>query len=125
MEGIAGGEVFEPFLFLEQERVARRVMHGAREVAELSLDDVTVAAGGRASRWFEVEVELRGDGTEDDLDGLVEALRFDIGRRLAEGERPQGEARDDPAQKQRKENDENEADVDRQVRLHQHRIGKP
>ena len=79
VEGIAAGEAFEPFLFLEQERVARRVLDGAREVAELSLDDVTVAAGGRASRWFEVEVELRGDGTEDDLDGLVAALRAEPG----------------------------------------------
>jgi len=79
VEGIALGAPLEPFLFLEQQRLARRVVDGAREVAELSLDDVTVAAGGRARRWFEAELELRGEGDDDDLERLVAALQAEPG----------------------------------------------
>jgi len=79
VEGIAQGAPLEPFLFLEQERLARRVSDGDREVAELSLDDVTVAAGGRAQRWFEAELELRGEGGDDDLERLVAALQAEPG----------------------------------------------
>lgn len=79
VEGIAQGAPLEPFLFLEQERLARRVVDGAREVAELSLDDVTVAADGKARRWFEAELELRGDGNEGDLERLAAALQAEPG----------------------------------------------
>ena len=79
VEGIAQGAPLEPFLFLEQERLARRVVDGSREVAELSLDDVTVAAGGRARRWFEAELELRGAGDDDDLERLAAALQAEPG----------------------------------------------
>ena len=79
VEGIAQGAPLEPFLFLEQERLARRVVDGSREVAELSLDDVTVAAGGRARRWFEAELELRGEGDDDDLERLAAALQAEPG----------------------------------------------
>ena len=79
VEGVAQGAPLEPFLFLEQERLARRVVDGAREVAELSLDDVTVAADGKARRWFEAELELRGDGNEGDLERLAAALQAEPG----------------------------------------------
>ena len=75
VEAVAQGAPLEPFLSLEQERLARRVADGEHEVAELSLDDVTVAADGRAHRWFEVEVELRGEGGEADLERLTAALQ--------------------------------------------------
>jgi CHAD domain-containing protein len=79
VEGIAQGAPLEPFLFLQLQRLARRVVDGAREVAELSLDDVTVAAGGRARRWFEAELELRGEGDDDDLERLAAALQAEPG----------------------------------------------
>ena len=79
VEGVAGGAPLEPFLLLEQERVARRVWEGDREVAELSLDDVTVAAGGHARHWLEAEVELRGKGRDDDLERLTAALAGEPG----------------------------------------------
>ena len=79
VRAIAGDEPLEPFLFLEQERHARVVTDGRREVAELSIDDVTVAAEGRARRWSEVELELREAGTEADLDKLSAALRGEPG----------------------------------------------
>ena len=61
VERVSEGEPLEPFLSLEQERMARRVRDGAREVAELSLDDVVVTAGGRERRLFEADVEIRGE----------------------------------------------------------------
>jgi CHAD domain-containing protein len=79
VEGIAHGAPLEPFLVLEQERLARRVVDGVREVAELSLDEVTVAAGSGARRWFEAELELRGEGDDDDLERLVAALQAEPG----------------------------------------------
>ena len=75
VEHVSEGEPLEPFLSLEQERMARRVRDGAREVAELSLDEVVVTAGGTEWRWFEAEAEIRGDGGEDDLERLAAALR--------------------------------------------------
>ena len=74
---IVGDAPLEQFLQLGQERLARRVRDGARDVAELSLDRVLLHdAEGR--RWFEAELELRADGTEDDLARLTAAL-LDVG----------------------------------------------
>ena len=79
VRAIAGEQALEPFLFLEQERLARIVSDGRREVAELSVDDVIVAVEGRAKRWSEVELELRDAGTEEDLEKLSAALRGEPG----------------------------------------------
>jgi CHAD domain-containing protein len=74
VRSIVGEAPLEPLLHLDQERLARRVCEGGRDVAELSLDRVRLdGAGGR--RWFEAELELRADGTEDDLARLTAALR--------------------------------------------------
>ena len=101
---LAGDAPLDPFLSLEQDRVARRVFEGDREVAELSLDDVRVAAAGREHRWFEAEVELRGEGRDDDLERLTAALagegglapesraKFARALELAEGEGAAAEA---------------------------------
>ena len=79
VQRVSGGEPLEPFLALEQERVARRVLKEGREVAELSLDDVTVEAGARTRRWFEAELELRGEGRDEDLEALAGALDAEPG----------------------------------------------
>jgi len=79
VRALAGDEALAPFLFLEQERLARIVSDGEREVAELSVDDVTVAVEGRARRWSEVELELRGAGTEEDLERLSAWFRGEPG----------------------------------------------
>ncbi len=76
---LAGDASLDPFLSLEQDRVARRVFDGDREVAELSLDDVRVTVGERESRWFEVEVELRDEGRDEDLERLTAALAGEPG----------------------------------------------
>lgn len=74
VRSIGGDAPLEPLLRFDQERLARRVFDGGREVAELSLDRVFPDdAGGRG--WFEAELELRADGTDDDLGRLTSALR--------------------------------------------------
>ncbi len=72
---LAGDAPLGPFLSLTQDRLARRVAEGAREVAELSLDRVRLGGGAGRQSWFEAELELRADGAEDDLERLIAALR--------------------------------------------------
>jgi CHAD domain-containing protein len=72
---VAAGADLVPLLTLAQDRRTRVVRRVGAPVAELSLDAVTVSAGGRDERWFEVEAELVGDGGDDDLAKLSEALR--------------------------------------------------
>jgi CHAD domain-containing protein len=72
---IVGDAELTPILTLTQERRTRRVGLEGRTVAELSLDAVVVRAGSRARRWYEAEVEILGDGTEEDLAVLGAALR--------------------------------------------------
>jgi len=64
-----------PLFELRQTRTVRLVTLGARQVAELSLDDVRVTAGNREQVYLEIEVELKPHGTEDDLSVIVACLR--------------------------------------------------
>jgi inorganic triphosphatase YgiF len=64
-----------PLFELQQARTVRLVTLGERRVAELSLDDVHVMAGNREQVYLEMEVELRPQGTEDDLSAIVACLR--------------------------------------------------
>ena len=50
------------------------VLQDERLVAEWSLDAVTVALGAGEEPYYELEVELKGEGTEDDLQVLVAEL---------------------------------------------------
>ncbi len=60
----------QPLLHLEQRRVVRDVLYAQRLVAELSLD--TVKSYGQV--YHELEVELKGAGTEYDLAAILEKL---------------------------------------------------
>jgi inorganic triphosphatase YgiF len=64
-----------PLFELQQARTVRLATLGERRVAELSLDDVCVIAGSREQVYLEMEVELRPQGTEDDLSAIVACLR--------------------------------------------------
>jgi len=75
VRGVIGDAELAPILTLTQDRRTRRVGLDGRPVAELSLDAVVVRAGSRKRRWYEVEVEVIGDGTEEDLAVLGAALR--------------------------------------------------
>jgi len=64
---------------LDQIRHVRTVMQGERTVAELSLDQVIFSAGNRRETALELEIELKGEGNENDLATLVNCLRTDRG----------------------------------------------
>jgi len=79
-----------PLFDLQQTRVVRQVRQGERQVAELSLDDVHLTIGGRERTYFELEVELAPQGTEDDLAAVVTCLQDEWGlepERLSKFER--------------------------------------
>ncbi|MCP4544559.1 MAG: CHAD domain-containing protein [Chloroflexi bacterium] len=66
-----------PLFDLKQTRIVRQINQGERLVAELSLDDVHLAAGDREQAYFELEVELSPQGTEDELVAIVTCLQDD------------------------------------------------
>ncbi|HEX9439464.1 MAG TPA: hypothetical protein VF909_07280, partial [Roseiflexaceae bacterium] len=45
------------------------------EIAEISLDEGTISAGGREQRFRELEIELSGRAVRTDLDRIAELLR--------------------------------------------------
>lgn len=75
---LAGDAALQPLFDLEQHRVRADVVEslpdGARHVAELSLDAVRAAVGRRPALYYELEVELTGDGTEADLARIAAEL---------------------------------------------------
>lgn len=55
----------------------RRHIYASRagvDVAEISLDEGVISAGGREERFRELEIELKGVGGRADLDALVQLL---------------------------------------------------
>ena len=68
-----------PLFDLSQTRIVRAVSQGKRTVAELSLDDAHIIAGDREQAFYELEVELKTQGTEDDLATIVSSLQSEWG----------------------------------------------
>jgi len=60
---------------LQQVRSERLVSRDQRPVAQLSLDDVHLAADGRELSFFELEVELVPQGNEEDLAAIANCLQ--------------------------------------------------
>jgi inorganic triphosphatase YgiF len=59
-------------------RTLRRHIYASRvgiDIAEISLDEGMISAGGREERFRELEIELIGAATRADLDALVRLLR--------------------------------------------------
>ena len=71
---ITGGAPLQPLLTIRTTRHNIAVTLDDREVAQISLDDATIAAGGRTQPLRELEVELHGGGTLTDLDAICAAL---------------------------------------------------
>jgi len=72
--GIAGDRDLLPLVEMEVERRARVASRGEVEIGMLSLDSARIESGGRVLRFMELEFELRPEGTERDLDGVVRTL---------------------------------------------------
>lgn len=68
------GQPFVNLFSLRQLRHTRNVYLNGQWVAELSLDQVSQPAGSDPAPNFELEIELKGKGTLDDLRALTEAL---------------------------------------------------
>ena len=71
---LAKGAPLRPLFSLRQRRRRAEVTQGGRRVAELSLDAVRVTVGRKPVSYFELEVELKGDGSEADLAALAAEL---------------------------------------------------
>ena len=71
---LAKGAPLRPLFSLRQRRRRAEVTQGGRRVAELSLDAVRVTVGRQPVSYFELEVELKGDGSEADLAALAAEL---------------------------------------------------
>ena len=64
-----------------QTRHVRLVTQGDRTVGEWSLDRVQLSLKGKEQTYFEIEVELKDKGTEDDLAVMVACLTTEWGLR--------------------------------------------
>ncbi len=71
---LAKGAPLRPLFSLRQRRRRTDVTQGGRHIAELSLDAVRVTVGRKPVSYFELEVELKGDGVEADLAALAAEL---------------------------------------------------
>lgn len=68
-----------PLFELRQTRLVRPVSRGETPVAEMSLDEVHLASGDRERAFFELEVELKAEGTENELETLATCLQDEWG----------------------------------------------
>jgi inorganic triphosphatase YgiF len=72
---LLGGAALEPTLAIHTRRQHIYAARGAARVAELSLDEGDISAGGLGQHFRELEIELLGAGSRADLDELVRLLR--------------------------------------------------
>lgn len=75
---LLNGEPLEPLVRVEVARHRWLAMRDGELVAEIALDDGQIRAGGRELPVHELEVEIKGEGTRDDLDALSKTLRGDL-----------------------------------------------
>ena len=71
---LAGTPIF-PLMTIRTRRQYSYALLADIQVAEISLDEGVILAGGRMVSFRELEVELLPDGTRADLDGLVGTLQ--------------------------------------------------
>lgn len=71
---LAGKQALIALFTIEQTRHTRKVVRGESVIGELSLDEVTFRIGSQREQSYELEIELAGDGTLDDLNALNSAL---------------------------------------------------
>ena len=76
---IAGDVMLVPLFDQHQTRIIRWASYADREVAEMSVDKVELSINGREQSYFEVEFELKGAGTDDDLAVIAACLQNEWG----------------------------------------------
>ncbi len=76
VQGFIGEEALIPVLEVHNQRKVRRVIHNERGlVAEFSSDDVIFIKNGKKAPYFGIEVELKDNGTDVDLENISTGLR--------------------------------------------------
>ncbi|HEY3362292.1 MAG TPA: CHAD domain-containing protein [Methanosarcina sp.] len=73
LELTAGFDLF-PLVKLEQKRIVRQVKLGEKHIAEFSLDRVNINSEGVEKLYNELEIELKTEGTSQDLQAISEYL---------------------------------------------------
>ena len=96
----AGSRSLRPLVEVRQRRVLRPLTRDGRTVAELSLDTLVIVAGDvPLPPAYEVEAELKADGTEADLTAIAAALHDEFGlaaQPLSKFERAMAALADEP-----------------------------
>ncbi len=69
LELTAGFDLF-PLLSLKQKRVIRQVKMGRKLIAEIYLDRVNLKSEGKEKHYNEFEVELKSEGSSEDLETI-------------------------------------------------------
>ncbi len=72
-------ESLYPLFSISQTREVRNILRGHRVIAEWSLDFVKYRAGERRHAFYELEIELKKAGTENDLERIVTWLEIEFG----------------------------------------------
>jgi triphosphatase len=101
---LLNGAPLKPLVRVEITRHLWHAMRAGEFVAEIALDDGEISAGGRQMPIHELEIELKGEGTPEDLRALSGTLRralplapepltkLERGLALLDGRNPAGEA---------------------------------
>ena len=79
VEEIAGDATLTDLVTFDQTRHISILREGEREVAELSLDEVVITGAQGPVRAYELEAELRPEGTPADLETLSRIFSSDYG----------------------------------------------
>jgi CHAD domain-containing protein len=72
---LTGRDSLFPLFELHQTRVVRPVRWQGQIIADLSLDEVQVSAGGAEQVYYELEVELTSNGSEEQLANIADSLQ--------------------------------------------------
>lgn len=75
VSSLAGQQALQPIIEVHNRRRAWVVRRDEQVVAELALDQGEIRAGSGVQALRELELELKGDGTDADLDVLAKRLR--------------------------------------------------
>lgn len=75
LQQMLGSATLNLLFCLSQKRITHRLADANRIVAEMSLDEVHLTINGTETTFFEMEAELKADGTEDDLRKIVAFLQ--------------------------------------------------
>jgi inorganic triphosphatase YgiF len=77
-QALLGNAPLRPLLDMHTSRHAIIAYRAGQAIAEISLDDVTIHAGGPQTAFVELEIEVLPAGSESDVQAIEEALRDHI-----------------------------------------------